>query len=638
MFEATNEQQSKSSVIVVSNSAPTATSLIAAAANGPVAVSVDGAISALNEALVDAIDHNLHHINHHHHLNHHHHHVGGSHINVLQASYYYCTNLLDFKNHFNQTITNLSSGYIMHPPATTTIATTGLSTQPSSMTNNNTNNKSTTSTSLTNTANNTQALLTSTKQTLDNTNAEAYTTDKSDTTEAQPLSPLPYHGPTKKQCRSKLRNRILRHSKRLLNSSSVSHKPQNNKLTNLNRIKNLIFKTYRSLVNTSSQTSSSSLVGHRNNRLRYSRLSRHNNFKSSSLSPTSPSSSNSSSSSCSNSPDLTNQTPAQQQPLTTTSKPTSSFKASSTYKRFRKIRNQLLKCNVKELVNEDEAPTSSTDHSNHNNQLATPITNDSSEFEENNNLYQSCQISQETVEAVSTETADVDSTDPSQSYTLETLPLSSSSASPSSATASSSSSPCSSSSQYTNNQAQQPTDQISYSSNQSFTNNVDQHNYPQQLQQQQHSFVYDVEMLPSTNQQTSSLIESAAEATNDEPHNPSSFAPNSNSSPASFISTSSSSTAQIDPSLIQQSQIKQDLLKLSYEKFKQFRLNEKLLQQTVLIRNAIKLLQYDIQFQQEQEQILLQQQQQMSQVHSQSSQTSQLHQQHQHIEHTHANA
>jgi hypothetical protein len=48
--------------------------------------------------------------------------------------------------------------------------------------------------------------------------------------------------------------------------------------------------------------------------------------------------------------------------------------------------------------------------------------------------------------------------------------------------------------------------------------------------------------------------------------------------------------------------IKQDLLKMSYEKFKQFRLNEKLLQQTVLIRNAIKMLQYDIQLQQEQEQ------------------------------------
>lgn len=631
MFEATNEQQSKSSVIVVSNSAPTATSLIAAAANGPVAVAVDGAISALNEALVDAIDQNLHHINHHHH-------VGGSHINVLQASYYYCTNLLDFKSHFNQTITNLSSGYIMHPPTTTSATTTaaaGFPTQPSSITNN--NDKSTTSTPLTNTANSTQALLTSTKQTLVNSNAEAYTTDKSDTTEAQPLSPLPDHGPTKKQSRSKLRNRILRHSKRLLNSSSVSHKPQNNKLTNLNRVKNLIFKTYRSLVNTSNQTSPSSLVGHRNNRLRYSRLSRHNNFKSSSLSPTSPSSSNSSSSSCSNSPDLTNQTPSQQQPMTTTSKPTSSFKASSTYKRFRKIRNQLLKCNVKELVNEDEPPLSSTDHSNHSNQLETPITNDCNEFEGNNNLYRSCQISQETVEAVNTETAVADSIEPGQSYTLATLPLSSSSssASSSSATASSSSSPCSSASHYTNNQAQQSADQISYGSNQTFANNTEQHNYPQQQQQQ--SFVYDVEMLPST-QQTSFLLESAAEATNDEPHNPSSFAPNNNnSSPASFIGNSSSSAAQIDPSLIQQCQIKQDLLKLSYEKFKQFRLNEKLLQQTVLIRNAIKLLQYDIQFQQEQEQILLQQQ--MSQAHSQSSQHSQLHQQQQqHIGHTHGNA
>ena len=56
-----------------------------------------------------------------------------------------------------------------------------------------------------------------------------------------------------------------------------------------------------------------------------------------------------------------------------------------------------------------------------------------------------------------------------------------------------------------------------------------------------------------------------------------------------------------------------DLLKLSYDKFKQFRLNEKLLQQTVLIRNAIKLLQYELQYQHEQEiqqQYLYQQQQQ----------------------------
>ena len=56
---------------------------------------------------------------------------------------------------------------------------------------------------------------------------------------------------------------------------------------------------------------------------------------------------------------------------------------------------------------------------------------------------------------------------------------------------------------------------------------------------------------------------------------------------------------------------------MSYDKFKQFRLNEKLLQQTVLIRNAIKMLQYDIQFQQEQEQQMLIQQQQAQQHHQQ---------------------
>lgn len=59
----------------------------------------------------------------------------------------------------------------------------------------------------------------------------------------------------------------------------------------------------------------------------------------------------------------------------------------------------------------------------------------------------------------------------------------------------------------------------------------------------------------------------------------------------------------------------QDLLKMSYDKFKQFRLNEKLLQQTVLIRNAIKMLQYELHYQHEQEiqqqqQYLYQQQQQ----------------------------
>jgi hypothetical protein len=54
----------------------------------------------------------------------------------------------------------------------------------------------------------------------------------------------------------------------------------------------------------------------------------------------------------------------------------------------------------------------------------------------------------------------------------------------------------------------------------------------------------------------------------------------------------------------QNSRFKQDLLKLSYDKFKLFRLNEKLLKQTVLTRNAIKLLQVEIQQQQHQQQQL----------------------------------
>ena len=70
---------------------------------------------------------------------------------------------------------------------------------------------------------------------------------------------------------------------------------------------------------------------------------------------------------------------------------------------------------------------------------------------------------------------------------------------------------------------------------------------------------------------------------------------------------------------------------MSYDKFKQFRLNEKLLQQTVLIRNAIKMLQYDIQFQQEQEQQQQQQQQQMIIQQQQQQQHHMQQQQQQHL-------
>jgi hypothetical protein len=102
MFEATSEQQSPSSVIVVSSSVATP-----APTTGPV--------SALNEVLVDAIGHDNHHLHHIHHTHHH----------VLHASYYYCSNLLELRSHFNQTMGNLGTNYSRIRASTTTLHTAG---------------------------------------------------------------------------------------------------------------------------------------------------------------------------------------------------------------------------------------------------------------------------------------------------------------------------------------------------------------------------------------------------------------------------------------------------------------------------------------------------------------------------------
>ena len=138
--------------------------------------------------------------------------------------------------------------------------------------------------------------------------------------------------------------------------------------------------------------------------------------------------------------------------------------------------------------------------------------------------------------------------------------------------------------------------------------NNEQHFYDQTqnlIQNQQ--FIYDIEMMPQQvhqqNHQQQLLQPNLNQLLIDE------------SRSSSIYSLFNAATTNNN------NQIKQDLLKLSYDKFKQFRLNEKLLQQTVLIRNAIKMLQYDIQFQQEQEQqIIIQQQQHQHHHHMQQQQ------------------
>jgi hypothetical protein len=97
MFETASDQQSQSSVIVVSNNNVVVGGInslghgVASSMNTHNVVDhsvsgVDGAINALNDAIVDAIDQNCHQIN-------------GGHINIL-SSYYYCKNLVEFSPQF----------------------------------------------------------------------------------------------------------------------------------------------------------------------------------------------------------------------------------------------------------------------------------------------------------------------------------------------------------------------------------------------------------------------------------------------------------------------------------------------------------------------------------------------------------
>ena len=127
-------------------------------------------------------------------------------------------------------------------------------------------------------------------------------------------------------------------------------------------------------------------------------------------------------------------------------------------------------------------------------------------------------------------------------------------------------------------------------------------------QQQLNPFASDIEMIPMGHHSLHQVSQSQQEFIFD---NRSGICASVNALAAAAAHTASA----VNVASASNNLIKQDLLKLSYDKFKQYRLNEKLLPQTVLIRNAIKLLQYDLQFQQEQEQqqhqqIFLQQQQQ----------------------------
>ena len=496
MFES-SEPQSKSSVIVVNNT-PTVTNLIS---NGPVVV--DTTISALNEAIVEAIDnHNTYN--------------NGTHLNML-SSYYYCSNFLDFKHHFNQNF-NLS-GYSLMPTSQSSSSMATSSTQPSSSLS--TNSKS-------------QALIIDLPKPLHqkdlvnnnglfnseinnfsnykiSTKSICETESSTDTV----ISSQSNQELTLNKSKSK-KKRPSFNIKRI--TSSVSAK----KPTNLNKVKSILFKTYRNVV--------------ARNRLRYNRYN-NRSFKSSSLSPTSPSSSSSSTSSCSNSPELVSSDFEYHKKT--------SFKTNA-YKKFKKIRNRLLKCNTKELRNE-------TDEESEEENSSTCI------------LEQNCSpqvYNEETNATIDSETPNI--------ITLSTQTTS-------------------------NTSHYQSTD--SYTASNEFPQQSYGSSHLVQIQQQ---FGYDVEMMPYQQQFP---LEDEQQPTLNQNFSTSSFTPNHQAQ------QQSQPTPNNDNSTIQQSQVKQDLLKLSYDKFKQFRLNEKLLQQTVLIRNAIKMLQYDIQFQQEQEQILMQQHQ-----------------------------
>jgi hypothetical protein len=411
----------------------------------------------------------------------------------MLSSYYYCTaNLIDFKHHYHQ---SHHHAYAQFMP------TAHLLHQQSSSS--------------------------SSEMASDTVKAEVKQPDST----IEPKSALerlrslaePAKPPTKKPAIYRL---LRRNSKRL--DSSHSHTATNKtKLTGLSKLKALLFKTCRTVT--------------ARNRLRYQRPHRYS--KSASLSPTSPSSSSSSSSSsCSSSPELATlhlSTTA----TTTTTKPTNSI-AISTYKRFKKIRNRLLKCNVTELINEEE---------------------DTVKTDEVAPAYRTIQLD-ETDTIIDTMHGDDSTRKESESPLLSPPQLI----------------------------TLQPTSAASHCetypvSHEQFTTVYHHH------QQQHQQFSYDVDMLPPPSLEAEEVLA------------------------ANMIAESAFQVVVESPAAMQQCQIKQDLLKLSYEKFKQFRLNEKLLQQTVLIRNAIKMLQYDIQFQQEQEQILIQQQQKI---------THQQHQQH----------
>lgn len=105
--------------------------------------------------------------------------------------------------------------------------------------------------------------------------------------------------------------------------------------------------------------------------------------------------------------------------------------------------------------------------------------------------------------------------------------------------------------------------------------------------------------------------------------------PESSNQRGAYYSSMSTKMEQINQKL------KHDLLKMSYDKFKQFRQNEKLLRQTVLIRNAIKLLQIEMQQQQQHQHHQSQIQQHQHQFHQQQQQ---MHMQPNYSSYGHSNA
>ncbi len=495
MFETSSEQATQNSSVIVlsgnSTSSPNCSiisqsQITTLTGSASSSTTALGLQTAFNEALVDVIDT--------------HSHAAG--LNML-SSYYYCTaNLLDFKHHYHQShhayAQFMPTAHILHQQSADS------SSEMAS-----------------------ESVKTDVKQPANSA--------KTEITASQKLEALAE--PSKPNKKSPIYRLFKRNSKRLeTNNQHYLTSTNKTKLTGISKLKALLFKTSR-------------IVTARN-RLRYQRPHRYS--KSASLSPTSPSSSSSSSSSsCSSSPELT--TLPISSSLITNPKPkaksTTSI-ANNTYKRFKKIRNRLLKCNMTELINEED----NTGNTKNLEDELTPV-------------YSTIQL--QTI------------ADPDDSSSKETESYLSSS---------------SSIMQLTTLQTTTPISYCEiYPISQDNLSSAYHHQHPHSHQQ----FSYDVDMLPPPSLETEEVLA------------------------ANIIAESAFQVVVDSPIALQQCQIKQDLLKMSYEKFKQFRLNEKLLQQTVLIRNAIKMLQYDIQFQQEQEQILIQQQQKMT--HHKN-----LHQQHQH--------